>query len=315
MMEVAVEDVYASRHVDEPMLVDRDDPVVRWERGATQSGPLSVEQLKQFDTRGYLFLESLFDEGEVKQIAAELDRLRGDERVRMGQQTIREPASGEVRSIFEVHKLSDLYALLAADERIVAGVKQIFGADVYVHQSRVNLKPGFEGKEFYWHSDFETWHMEDGLPRMAAISCSILLTENNPYNGPLMVIPGSHLKYVVCSGGTPENHHEQSLRKQEYGVPSREMLSKLVDEGGIVAPVGKAGSVLLFDCNLMHGSSGNLSPWARSNAFYVYNSVENAPVEPFCGHRPRPGYIASREVDPVQMKHADYRRVGTGLKV
>ena len=51
--------------------------------------------------------------------------------------------------------------------------EQILGSQVYIHQSRVNLKPGFKGKEFYWHSDFETWHIEDGMPRMRALSCSI----------------------------------------------------------------------------------------------------------------------------------------------
>src|SRR3546814_10756649 len=44
--------------------------------------------------------------------------------------------------------------------------------------SRLNYKPGFKGKEFYWHSDFETWHVEDGMPQMRALSMSILLAEN-----------------------------------------------------------------------------------------------------------------------------------------
>lgn len=50
--------------------------------------------------------------------------------------------------------------------------------EVYIHQSRLNYKPGFRGKEFYWHSDFETWHVEDGMPRLRALSISITLTEN-----------------------------------------------------------------------------------------------------------------------------------------
>ncbi len=43
--------------------------------------------------------------------------------------------------------------------------------------------PGFTGSGFYWHSDFETWHAEDGMPSMRAVSCSIALTENFAYNG------------------------------------------------------------------------------------------------------------------------------------
>src|SRR5690606_18676180 len=114
--------------------------------------------------------------------------------------------------------------------------RQILGGEVYLHQSRANLKPGFKGKEFYWHSDFETWHTEDGMPRMRALSVSIALTENYPFNGPLMLIPGSHKTFVACVGRTPENHYKQSLKRQELGTPDRESLKRLADRGGIVAP-------------------------------------------------------------------------------
>src|SRR3546814_6672767 len=92
--------------------------------------------------------------------------------------------------------------------------RSLLDSDVYVHQSRINLKPGFRGKEFYWHSDFETWHTEDGMPSMRAVSCSVLLTPNHSWNGPLLTIAGSHKWFVSCVGETPANHHEVSLRRQ-----------------------------------------------------------------------------------------------------
>src|SRR3546814_3200003 len=55
---------------------------------------------------------------------------------------------------------------LAADERLAGVARFLLDDTVYIHQSRLNYKPGFQGKEFYWHSDFETWHVEDGMPRM-----------------------------------------------------------------------------------------------------------------------------------------------------
>ncbi|MFQ5599830.1 MAG: ectoine hydroxylase, partial [Candidatus Krumholzibacteriia bacterium] len=57
--------------------------------------------------------------------------------------------------------------------------------------------------------------------------------------------------------------------------------------------------VVFFDCNAMHGSNGNITPYPRSNVFFVYNSVENALVEPFGGLEPRPEYIASRDFRPI----------------
>ena len=170
---------------------------------------------------------------------------------------------------------------------------------MYVHQSRVNFKPALDGAEFFWHSDFETWHTEDGMPRMRALSASLMLTESNAFNGPLLVVPGSHRTYVTCVGPTPPDHYRQSLRRQQIGTPCRDALDHLVSDSGIEAPVGGPGSVLFFDCNTMHGSTGNLSPWPRINLFVVYNSVQNALVAPFGGQPPRPEHIAERSIDPI----------------
>jgi ectoine hydroxylase len=69
----------------------------------------------------------------------------------------------------------------------------------------------------------------------------------------------------------------------------------MVKRGGIQAPKGAAGSVLLFDCNTMHGSSSNISPFPRNNLFFVYNSTDNILGNPRCGLTPRPEFIASRQ--------------------
>jgi ectoine hydroxylase len=158
----------------------------------------------------------------------------------------------------------------------------------------VNRKPGFAGKEFYWHSDFETWHVEDGMPGPRAVSLSIALTDNRPDNGSLMIIPGSHKTFVSCVGETPENHYRQSLRAQNYGVPDDESLSALVDVAGIDTAVLQAGSAVAFDANAMHGSNGNITPFGRCNIFVVFNSVENPLQAPFGGMPPRPTFLASR---------------------
>ena len=57
---------------------------------------------------------------------------------------------------------------------------------------------------------------------------------------------------------------------------------------------GDPGSVVFFDCNVMHGSPDNITPAPRTNAFFGYNAVDNALVEPFGGTAPRPNHIASR---------------------
>lgn len=304
-------DPYASRFEAEPRIVRRRDPVLYDPEPGAPDSVLSDRWARFFEEKGYLTFQSVFSRDEVAELSDELERLRADPRLRDAPQVVAEQESREVRSIFEVHALSSVFHRLSRDARMVGVVRRILGSPVYIHQSRVNYKPGFEGREFYWHSDFETWHMEDGMPRMRAVSCAVSLTENNDFNGPLMLVPGSHKLYVTCVGETPREHYKQSLRKQEYGVPSRDALRTLVDRGGIVAAKGPPGSVTFFDCNMMHGSAGNMTPWPRSNVFFVYNSVANALVEPFCGLPPRPEYIAARASTAPVEAHSTPRRPET----
>ncbi len=293
-------DPYRSRLEGAATTGERVDPVVWGSTAPSPGGMLSTEKVQEFDRQGFLFFPSLLSAAEVEDFLNELKRLRSDPSLRGRDEVITEPQSGEVRSVFAVHLLSQKMEALARDPRLLDVVTHLLNSPVYLHQSRINYKSGFIGKEFYWHSDFETWHMEDGMPRMRAISCSVCLTENNEFNGPLMVIPGSHRTYVRCAGKTPENHHKESLRKQEIGVPSREILTGLVEQSSIVAPKGPAGSVLFFECNLMHGSNSNISPWPRSNVFMVYNSVDNALQDPYCQLSPRPEHIAHRRVTQLE---------------
>lgn len=294
----ATDDPYPSRVGGKTRVLERADPVVHAPAGR-RDGVLDADALAGFEREGFAFLEGHLAESEVESLLVELENEIASRRDDSSPELVREPNNDEIRSIFHVHRTHPAFARLVTDARLRGIAEQILGSSVYVHQSRVNLKPGFDGREFYWHSDFETWHVEDGMPRMRAISVSINLTDNHPVNGPVMVIPGSHRYYVSCAGTTPPDHHLASLRKQEYGVPDRERLSWLVERGGIQAPTGPAGSVLVFDCNVMHGSNGNITPFPRSNVFLVYNSVENALVEPFSGQPPRPEHVASRDSTPV----------------
>jgi ectoine hydroxylase len=245
-------------------------------------------------------MEELLGDGEVGVYRRELERLVADPAIRADERSIVEPKSKKIRSVFEVHRISEVFARLVRDERVVGRARQILGSDVYVHQSRINVKPGFGASGFYWHSDFETWHAEDGLPNMRAVSVSIALTENHDTNGGLMIMPGSHRTFLGCAGATPEDNYRQSLQMQDAGTPSDEALTGMASEYGIKLFTGRAGSATWFDCNCMHGSGDNITPFPRSNVFIVFNSVENKAVEPFAAPVRRPEFIGARDFTPVR---------------
>ncbi|KUF11584.1 ectoine hydroxylase [Pseudoponticoccus marisrubri] len=285
-------DIYPTRQPDRETWIERQDPVV-WSDWS-DAAPISRAETEFFDRNGYLVLKGLFEPEEIAALVDTASELRGALAGSDDPTVVTEPDSAAVRTIFRLERTHRLMDRLSRDRRLAGIARFLLGDEVSIHQSRLNYKPGFSGKEFYWHSDFETWHAEDGMPRMRAVSASLLLTDNRAHNGALMLMPGSHKTYVSCQGETPENNFENSLKRQEIGTPSQQSLSDLARMHGIEDAEGPAGTLVLFDCNTIHGSNGNITPQPRSNAFFVYNAVSNALVEPFAAEAPRPDHLAAR---------------------
>lgn len=292
----ATTDLYPTRSGETTEVLPRTGPIVF---GSPEDGPLEAPDLKHFEDTGYLTIDQLITSEELTLFTDELQRLSRDPEVKADECTVVEAESDEVRSIFDIHRTNEIFRKIANDPRLVDRARQILGTDVYIHQSRINYKPGFVGKEFSWHSDFETWHAEDGMPTPRAVSLSLSLTDNYSFNGPLMIMPGSHKRYISCVGGTPEDNYRKSLIMQGAGTPDRQTLSDFADEYGIDVLEGAAGGAIMFDSNCMHASNGNVTPFSRSNIFIVYNSVENACVEPFAAPKPRPEFVGSTDFTPA----------------
>ncbi|MGX0876531.1 ectoine hydroxylase [Roseovarius sp. MBR-154] len=292
-------DEYPTRLRGEERVFARRDPAL-WSEW-TDAAPISRDEARHYEDKGYLIRKDVFSAQEIDRLIETSAALRRNGQDIRREDLVTEPGSEAVRTIFRLDEHSAVFARLAADERLANVARFLLGDEVYLHQSRLNYKPGFTGKEFYWHSDFETWHAEDGMPNMRAVSASVLLTDNSSLNGPLMLIPGSHRQFIACQGETPDANHKSSLKKQEVGVPSHEVLEQLAAEAGLDAATGPAGTVIFFECNTLHASNGNVTPFPRSNAFFVYNAISNKPKAPFAASKPRPAFLANRgAAEPIK---------------
>src|SRR5699024_2825462 len=186
-----IEDNYPTRNDDKTTVIDRPDPVVY---GWDLEGPLTREDLQSFDKTGYLSIDQLLTPEELQECRDELERLANDPASKDDEATITEAQSNEVRSIFNVHRTNEIFKKLVYDLRIDLRLVQFMGCQVYVHLCRINYKDGFVSKDFWCDFDYESWHAEDGIPSLRAASISISLTDKYSYNGPLMIMPGSHKK-------------------------------------------------------------------------------------------------------------------------
>lgn len=291
-----MKDLYPTRGREEK-IYERVDPVIHGE--AKGKYALNDAEAAYYEENGFIVLPEFFSTEEVKKFDEAFELLKHDESLKSLEEYITEPDNDDLRTIFSQHVFSPVFNELIRDRRILDKVEQILGSKAYIHHSRINIKPAYKGKSFPWHSDFETWHAEDGLPRCRSLSAWIMLTDNTQFNGPLYLIPNSHKKFVACAGETPENNYKESLKNQKYGVPSLDAARELSKEKGLASVLGKAGTLVLHDGNILHGSPDNISPYSRTNAFFVYNSVENKPVEPFAAKERRTDFLSLTDFRPL----------------
>lgn len=120
------------------------------------------------------------------------------------------------------------------------------------------------------------------------MNIAVFLDEVMAINGPLMFIPGSHRQ------GTLQAAHDLQTTSYPLWTLDHETVTRLVDRGGIVAPTGKPGGVLLFSGNLVHASPPNITPYPRKITYLTLCTVSNH-ITKFT----RPEWIAHRDFTPI----------------
>ena len=177
--------------------------------------------------------------------------------------------SGAPRTAFAAHLYNEAFGALGAHPRMIEPIEQIFGEKLYMHQFKINAKAAFTGDVWQWHQDYGTWKRDDGMPEPRAMNIAIFLDEVMPINGPLMLVPKSQ------HAGDLKASHDLETTSYPLWTLDEATVTRLVKEGGIVAPTGKAGGMLMFHGNLVHGSSGNITPYPRKIVYLTLNAVSN----------------------------------------
>jgi ectoine hydroxylase len=248
---------------------------------------LSAGQIKTFDELGYLFFPNCFSEEEIELLGHEAQAILMQDR-----QEVWREKSGAPRTAFAAHTFSEVFGLLARHPRLVEPLRQYFGEEVYVHQFKLNAKAAFEGDVWQWHQDYGTWARDDGMPEPRAMNIAVFLDEVMAINGPLMIIPKSHRHGTLAAG------HDKQTTSYPLWTLDKETVTRLAEEakafGGIVAPTGKPGSVLMFHGNLVHASPPNITPFPRKIVYLTLCAVSNH-ITKFT----RPEWIAHRDFTPI----------------
>lgn len=245
---------------------------------------LTSKQLEDFDREGYLFLPDVFSPAEAALLRGEAARVYGLDREEVWRES-----SGAPRSAFAAQTYSEPFRRLGLHPRLVEPVMQLLDGPVYLHQYKVNAKAAFDGEVWQWHQDYGTWSRDDLMPEPRAMNIALFLDAVTEFNGPLMFIPGSHKRGVLEAG------HDTATTSYPLWTLDHATVRALAERGGLVAPKGPAGSVLMFHCNLVHASPGNVSPYDRSIVYVSLCEVGNH-IRRF----KRPEWIAHRDFTPIE---------------
>jgi ectoine hydroxylase len=245
---------------------------------------LTAEQVRQFEEEGWLFLPDCFAEAEVAAL-----RLEAEAIFKADRREIWREKSGAPRTAFAAHTYNEAFRRLGAHPRLIRPVEQLFGEPLYMHQFKINAKAAFDGDLWQWHQDYGTWARDDGMPEPRAMNISVFLDEVLPINGPLMLIPKSHRHGVLAAG------HDEATTSYPLWTLDNDTVARLAAAGGIVAPTGKPGALLMFHGNLVHGSAGNITPFPRKIVYLTLCAVSNHIRRPT-----RPDWIAHRNFAPIE---------------
>ncbi|MFZ5731520.1 MAG: phytanoyl-CoA dioxygenase family protein [Pseudomonadota bacterium] len=245
---------------------------------------LTPAQLDQFHKEGWLFLPELFTQEEVAVLRREAEEIYKEQREEVWREK-----SGAPRTAFAAHKYNEAFRILGAHPRMIEPIEQVFGEGVYMHQFKINAKSAFTGDVWQWHQDYGTWKRDDGMPEPRAMNIAIFIDEVMPINGPLMLVPRSQ------TAGDLKASHDTSTTSYPLWTLDEATVTRLVNEGGIVAPTGKPGGMLMFHGNLVHGSAGNITPYPRKIVYLTLNACSNYIRTPT-----RPEFIAHRDFAPIQ---------------
>lgn len=112
-----------------------------------------------------------------------------------------------------------------------------------------------------WHRDSRYWHFQ----RAALVSAWLALGDEQPENGCLWVIPGSHRVSITSD----QLDAYQFLRTDL--AANQDLLA-----GAMPVPLS-SGDLLLFHSNLFHAAGRNITDNTKFSMVFTYRSADNPP--------------------------------------
>ena len=229
---------------------------------------LSEDQLAAYRRDGFVVIPDVLGADEVDALRRVTDEFVEGARAVGANDNIYDledthsPAEPRVRRIKTPHLHHAEYMKAARHPKIVAVLEDLWGT-VRLDTGKLNMKSAGYGAPIEWHQDWAFYpHTNQDL---AAVG--IMLDDCEPDNGPMMVLPGSHLGPIYDHHG-PDGRFCGAMDPEACGI----------DLSAAVPCLGKAGSITVHHVRAVHGSATNFSGKPRRFLLYQYRAADAWPL-------------------------------------
>ena len=179
----------------------------------------------------------------------------------------------------------------AKDPAVVDLVADLLGPDLRFHSSKLNFKWSDGGDAVDWHQDIQAWpHTSFGV-----LTFGVYLEDTDSAQGPLVALPGTHR-------GPLFDQFDESGR-WTGALSARDATTLPTDR--VAEMCGPAGTVVLIDCRVVHGSAVNNSTRLRPLFLNVYSAADTLPITPAPAPTTRTGLLV-RGTEPLHVHMEPY---------
>jgi phytanoyl-CoA hydroxylase len=230
---------------------------------------LSARQVETYRSDGYLVIPRLIEGGQLAELRALTDRIVGEAAGVAVSDDLYDLEPSHSASLPRVRRLKPaifkrypFFHALARDPKITAILSQLLGPAIRQHGGKLNMKSAGYGSPVEWHQDWAFYpHTNDDV-----LATGIYLDDCDMDNGPLLVVPGSHL-------GPTFDHHIDGRFCGAMNAANCD-----VDFAKAVPLMGPAGSMTIHHARLVHGSALNRSNRQRRLLLHEYTAADAWPL-------------------------------------
>ena len=206
--------------------------------------------------------------------------------------------SDQIRSIYGFHHQNQFSEWLKKQLFIKNELEVILDSEVYVYQSKVNVKNTLDESVWPYHRDFPFWKFFDGYEKNEMVNVVIFLDDVSIEEGPLKLLTSSHTVFLpreIDDATTSFSIDKSSSAELAFAFTEEEIknFKKNHDEYMVV---GKKGSVLFFNPDIIHGSGISTSDGSRKLLILTFNKSSNKPAK----ISERPDFLCSKNIEPIE---------------